>query len=98
MSIPRTAAYRAAISALADAVADIPITKLAPVFLMNEVFYDLDAALERRHRRFAKALSDASDAHYRQQRIERRRAGARKAAVTRAERVKARTSTIEAEV
>lgn len=84
MTFPRTPAYRAAINQLADAIAAIPIAELAPARLMSEVADDFDDALERRHRRFAEALLSASLAHYDQQKVERRKAGARKAAVTRA--------------
>jgi hypothetical protein len=93
MTFPRTTAYRAAIHQLADAVADIAIEELASVSVRFEVADDFDRALERRHRRFANALSDAHFVEYKRQEVERRRAGARKAAITRA---KAKTDAAEA--
>jgi hypothetical protein len=84
MTFSRTTAYRAAINQLADAIAAIPIAELAPTVLIHEIGDDLDAALERRHRRFSTALSDSSYADSLQCQTERRKASARKAAVTRA--------------
>ena len=87
MTFTRTPAYRAAINQLADIIASMPIAELASGSVGFEVADDFDSALERRHRRFAEALSEASLAEYEQWRAERRKAGARKAAVTRAKAV-----------
>lgn len=84
MTFTRTAAYRAAIAQLADAIATMPIAQLAPASVGWEVSNDLDDALERQHRRFANALSEASMAEDKRRRAECRKAGARRAAVTRA--------------
>jgi hypothetical protein len=85
----RTPRYKTAINELVDAIADMPIDELASssVYWGILVRADLHGALEKRHRKFNEALSDAVSKIDRQQReAERRRAGARKAALTRAAR------------
>jgi hypothetical protein len=84
MTFRRTPPYRAAIKQLADAIATMPIAELAAVPLAHELYFDFVGALERRHRRFATALRQASVADIEQRKTERRKAGARKAAATRA--------------
>ncbi|MET4152006.1 hypothetical protein [Bradyrhizobium barranii] len=84
MTFRRTPAYRAAIKQLADAIATMPIEDLAAVPLAQDLYFDFRDALERRHRSFVTELRKASVADDKQRRAERRKAGARKAAATRA--------------
>jgi hypothetical protein len=84
----RTSRYKTAIKELVDAIADMPIDELASssVYWGVLVRADLHGSLEKRHRKFNEALSDAVVKIDRQREGERRQDGARKAALTRAAR------------
>jgi hypothetical protein len=83
-------AYYSAINQLANVIATFPPEKVPP-FQLQEVTDDLEMALDRRHRANYEALRHAGFAYYcvqeRVRRVERRRAGARMAAATRARKV-----------
>jgi hypothetical protein len=86
MTFKRTDRYKAAINEVADAIAEMPIKELNRWGLcgMGEVGDDLEAALEKRHRKFMAEVERASDAALEERQARRRSEGARKAAATRA--------------
>lgn len=83
-------AYYEAINQLADVIATFPPEKVPP-FELREVTDELEIALNRRHRAHYEALWHAGLAYHcvqeGERRRERRRAGARMAAATRARKV-----------
>ena len=83
-------AYYEAINQLVDVIATFPPEKVPP-FQLREVTDDLELALDRRHRASYGALCHSGFAYHcfqeGERRRERRRAGARMAAATRARKV-----------
>jgi hypothetical protein len=83
-SIRKKPAYRQAITALVDLAASTPFDVLIGDQFPHCVHDDLDTAFERRHRKTYYAFAVALNTDYEQRRAERRKAGAGKAAATRA--------------
>jgi hypothetical protein len=83
-------AYYKAVDQLADVIATFPQEKVPP-FELREVTADLEIALNQRHRAHYEMLRHAGLAYHciqeRERTRERRRAGARMAAATRARKV-----------